>query len=59
MNYLGSDKLIDELRNNLDQKVRVLRAPCMGLCDKAPACEIGHNHLKISLLDKVKEVIKE
>ena len=34
----GSENLIKELKDNLDEKkVRVLRAPCMGLCDKAPA----------------------
>ena len=27
------------------REVRVLRAPCMGRCDKAPAVEVGHNHL--------------
>ncbi len=25
--------------------VRVLRAPCMGRCDTAPALELGHNHI--------------
>ena len=25
--------------------VRVLRAPCMGRCDTAPVCEVGHRHV--------------
>ncbi|MBT8417202.1 MAG: NAD(P)H-dependent oxidoreductase subunit E, partial [Silicimonas sp.] len=25
--------------------VRILRAPCMGRCDTAPVCEIGHRHI--------------
>jgi len=25
--------------------VRVLRAPCMGRCDRAPTVELGHNHI--------------
>ncbi len=55
----GSEKLIKDLRNNLDKKkVRVLRAPCMGLCDKAPACEVGHKHINFADINKVKETIK-
>ncbi len=54
----GSEKLIKDLGKNLDKKkVRVLRAPCMGLCDKAPACEVGHKHVENSDLKKVKEII--
>ncbi len=56
----GSEKLIKELRTNLDKKkVRVLRAPCMGLCDKAPACEVGHKHITFTDLNKVKKVISK
>ena len=25
--------------------VRVVRAPCMGRCDTAPVCEVGHRHV--------------
>ena len=49
----GAIDLMKKLESTLDKKkVRVVRAPCMGLCDKAPACEVGHNHLeKFSLKD--------
>ena len=54
----GSEKLIKDLSDGLDtKKVRVLRAPCMGLCDKAPACEVGHKHVNFSSLEKIKKVI--
>ena len=54
----GSETLIKELKGNLDKKkVRVLRAPCMGLCDKAPACDVGHNHVNFSHLEKILEVL--
>ena len=54
----GSNDLIDSLDKNLDKKkIRVVRAPCMGLCDKAPACEVGHKHLGNANLKKVKEII--
>ena len=39
-------------------KVQV-RAPCMGLCDKAPACEVGHNHLEKFTLNDVKVALNE
>ncbi len=56
----GSENLIEDLNNNLDKKkVRILRAPCMGLCDKAPACEVGHKHLTFTDLDKVKKLISK
>src|SRR5207253_3569335 len=38
----GGEKLIDDLRARLGDAVRVVRAPCMGGCDKAPVVAIGH-----------------
>ena len=38
----GGEKLLDELRDRLGDGVRVVRAPCMGGCDKAPVVAIGH-----------------
>ena len=38
----GADRLIDDLRERLGDGVRVVRAPCMGGCDKAPAVALGH-----------------
>ena len=56
----GANDLMKKLESTLDKKkVRVVRAPCMGLCDKAPACEVGHNHLeKFSLKDVEKALSK-
>ncbi len=42
----GAQQLMAALEQGLDpNKVRVLRAPCMGRCDTAPVLEIGHNHI--------------
>jgi len=42
----GADALLAALKNDTDpSEVRVLRAPCMGRCDTAPVCEIGHLHV--------------
>ncbi|HEY0808865.1 MAG TPA: NAD(P)H-dependent oxidoreductase subunit E, partial [Longimicrobiales bacterium] len=39
----GSDQLVDELTSTLGPNVRVLRAPCIGRCDAAPAAFVGKN----------------
>ncbi|MEL6318904.1 MAG: NADH-ubiquinone oxidoreductase-F iron-sulfur binding region domain-containing protein, partial [Pseudomonadota bacterium] len=38
-------------------ELRVLRAPCMGRCDAAPALEIGHNHIDHATPEKVAAAI--
>ncbi|MBV8574678.1 MAG: NAD(P)H-dependent oxidoreductase subunit E [Acetobacteraceae bacterium] len=39
------DELIEELRARVGPEVRVVRAPCVGLCDQAPVVEVGHHFL--------------
>src|SRR3954463_3874786 len=41
----GAEALLAELQAELGPEVRVVRAPCVGLCHKAPAVEVGHNFL--------------
>ena len=53
----------DELKKNLEDSldpfdVRVLRAPCMGRCDTAPALEIGHAHIDEASVEKVNHAIQ-
>src|SRR3954465_2923802 len=38
----GSETLLQQLPGRLGAGVRVLRAPCMGACDRAPVCAVGH-----------------
>ena len=38
----GAEQLFAELPNKLGPDVRVVRAPCMGACDRAPICAVGH-----------------
>src|SRR5829696_2702182 len=40
---LGAEKLLQELQTGAGPGIRVVRAPCVGLCDQAPAVEIGHH----------------
>ncbi len=55
----GSQKLIKDLKTKYNKnEVRILRAPCMGLCDVAPACEVGHNHVKNCTLENISNAVK-
>jgi formate dehydrogenase len=38
----GSGDLLADLQARFGPQIRVVRAPCMGLCDKAPVAEVGH-----------------
>jgi formate dehydrogenase beta subunit len=38
----GAERLLAELPKKLGPNVRVVRAPCMGACDRAPVCAVGH-----------------
>ena len=55
----GSPELISKLKNNTNKNdVRIVRAPCMGLCNVAPACEVGHNHIVNASESKVIQAIE-
>ena len=38
----GAERLLADLPSKLGPAVRVVRAPCMGACDRAPICAVGH-----------------
>ena len=40
---LGAEKLLRELQTAAGPGIRVVRAPCVGRCDTAPAAEVGHH----------------
>src|ERR1700745_4353665 len=40
---MGGEKLLQELQNSAGPGIRVVRAPCVGRCDTAPAAEVGHH----------------
>jgi formate dehydrogenase len=41
----GAERLLSELEAARLPDVRVVRAPCVGACDVAPAAEVGHRHV--------------
>ena len=56
----GSDKLLKTLKKKYHHNdVRILRAPCMGLCDYAPACEVGHHHLRECTISTIENAIQK
>src|SRR6201987_2990374 len=40
---LGGEKLLSDLQAKSGPGIRVVRAPCVGRCDTAPAAEVVHN----------------
>jgi formate dehydrogenase beta subunit len=38
----GAEHLLQDLPGKLGRDIRVIRAPCMGACDRAPVCAVGH-----------------
>ncbi|ETX14447.1 NADH-quinone oxidoreductase subunit F [Roseivivax halodurans JCM 10272] len=54
----GAAQLQKALEDGLDPaEVRVVRAPCMGRCDTAPVCELGHFHIDHATPERVTEAI--
>jgi NADH:ubiquinone oxidoreductase subunit F (NADH-binding)/NADH:ubiquinone oxidoreductase subunit E len=54
----GAEALLDALEAHTDPaKVRVLRAACMGRCDTAPVCEIGHLHVDNATVESVEAAV--
>ncbi len=54
----GSKLLEQELEKKyMHEDIRVLKAPCMGRCNKAPVVEVGHYHLENANSDKVDNAI--
>jgi len=49
----GAEHLLRELPNRFGSDVRVVRAPCMGACDRAPVCAIGHSQVKHANVESV------
>jgi formate dehydrogenase beta subunit len=55
----GAEHLLRELPNRFGPEVRVLRAPCMGACDRAPVCAVGHVQVMRASAPGVAEAVKQ
>jgi NADH:ubiquinone oxidoreductase subunit F (NADH-binding)/NADH:ubiquinone oxidoreductase subunit E len=49
----GAEHLLRGLAHKLGRDVRVVRAPCMGACDRAPVVAIGHAQVMQATTDSV------
>jgi len=54
----GAAKLLAELPKTLGKDVRIIRAPCMGACDRAPVCAVGHLQVHGATADSVAAAAK-
>ncbi len=54
----GAEKLITSLEKGKMKGVRVVRAPCIGACDVAPAAEVGHRHVPNATAAGLKKLAK-
>ncbi|MBR0752303.1 NAD(P)H-dependent oxidoreductase subunit E [Bradyrhizobium jicamae] len=50
---LGAEQLLQDLQSSVGPGIRVVRAPCVGRCDTAPAAEVGHNFIDHATVDNV------
>ncbi|HEY6025159.1 MAG TPA: NAD(P)H-dependent oxidoreductase subunit E [Pseudolabrys sp.] len=54
----GAEKLLKDLPGKLGRDVRVVRAPCMGACDRAPVAAVGHVQTVKATVDNVAAAVK-
>jgi len=54
----GSEALLAKLPGILGKDVRVVRAPCMGACDRAPVAAVGHVQTFRATPDNVAAAVK-
>ncbi|WP_024506406.1 NADH-ubiquinone oxidoreductase-F iron-sulfur binding region domain-containing protein [Bradyrhizobium sp. ARR65] len=50
---MGGEQLLQDLQSKSGRGIRVVRAPCVGRCDTAPAAEIGHNFVDHASVESV------
>ena len=53
----GAAKLIEALRAAPPGGARVVAAPCMGACDRAPACAVGHDPVEQATPERVARAV--
>ncbi len=54
----GAETLLAKLPKILGKDVRVVRAPCMGACDRAPVAAVGHVQTFNATPDKIAAAVK-
>jgi formate dehydrogenase len=55
----GAEQLLSDLPGRLGANARVIRAPCMGACDHAPACAVGHMQVTTATVESVSAAVSK
>src|SRR5580700_3970139 len=55
----GAERLLATLPEKLGTGVRVVRAPCVGACDRAPVAAVGHVQVFSSTVDTVAAAVAQ
>src|SRR5262249_16349223 len=55
----GAESLLSDLATRLGPDVRVVRAPCVGGCDRAPAAVVGQRAVEPANVDAVAQTVRE
>ena len=55
----GARELLAELQSSLGDDVRVLTAPCMGGCDRAPAVAVGQNQIAHATPERIQQAVDD
>ncbi len=53
----GSENLINELKQNTSNEIRIIEAPCLGACDMAPTAAKGHKLIPKANKEKVLDIL--
>ena len=53
----GAKKLFQTLSNTLASEIKVIKAPCIGRCEQAPAAVVHQNPVAFATLEKVEEIV--
>ncbi len=56
---MGAERLLGELEHGVGPGIRVVRAPCVGRCDTAPAVEVGHHFVDHATAASVLAAVKD
>lgn len=56
---MGAETMLRELQNKAGPGVRVVRAPCVGRCDTAPAAEVGHNFVDHASVESILATVQK
>lgn len=54
----GSKKLFSELSQSVQSDIRVIKAPCIGRCEQAPAAVVHQNPVAHASVEKITKLIK-